>query len=96
MISYKEEREAKFEEFIIKSFQVINKRQGKKTLISYLEAPHHIFTKVYERGLRYNFQEPIKKVSIRYNQDFFDGEKVISLKDKIIKEIVIPKPTPES
>jgi hypothetical protein len=50
-------------------------------------APHHITTLAQENA--YNSDVPIETVRIRYVETFYDGESIIVLEDKVIREIEI-------
>jgi len=50
-------------------------------------APHHITSLAQENA--YNSDVPIETVRIRYVETFYDGENIIVLEDKVVREIKI-------
>lgn len=53
-------------------------------------APHHITTLAPENA--YDSDVPIQTVRIRYVETFYDGENIIVLEDKVVREIEMTSP----
>jgi len=69
-------------------WSTLNERGSKKTFLSHIAAPHHIWSQREEP--RYALQEPVVEVIIRFHRVWFDGDVVHSLEDSELRRIDIP------
>ncbi len=86
-LRYSESRAAAFDAFVIRFFRNANARMDKTVVPAFLRPPHHITTFPPENA--FELQSPIERVRIRYVETFYNGDKIIVLQDKIIREIEI-------
>jgi hypothetical protein len=49
--------------------------------------PHHV--QVNSGEPRYDFAAPVKRVQVRFVRTFFDGEHIITLDDRVVREVAV-------
>lgn len=86
-IYYDADREQLLANFLTTYFRNLNAGMPKKTLLSYVQPPHHLVTSV--PGERYSRQEPVSRVRIRFTEYYFDGSAVRTVIDKYVLDIGI-------
>lgn len=75
-----------FDDFVRRFIENANEHIGSPPL-PIPHAPHHITTLAPENA--YDSDVPIQTVRIRYVETFYDGENIIVLEDKVVREIEI-------
>jgi hypothetical protein len=87
MTFYNERLAERFAAFIRNYVANAQKRGTKFIAINKLAPPYH-FGKFARKG-EYNFQEPLRKVQVYYEEYFFDGENILQLRKAMIMTIPI-------
>jgi hypothetical protein len=84
---YSEAAAQTFDDFVRTFVRNANLRTGALTLPAFLRPPHHITTFAPENA--YEGQSPIQRIRVRYIETFYNGEEIIVLEDKVVREIEI-------
>jgi hypothetical protein len=87
MTFYNERLAERFATFIRNYVANAQKRGTKFIAINKLAPPYH-FGKFARKG-EYNFQEPLRKVQVYYEEYFFDGQNILQLRKAMIMTIPI-------
>ena len=82
---YDEEKAGELDEFIKLFFRNLNERMDKKTIFSYLAAPHHVyFDDLLSKPKDvYRLQEELAVINIRLKEYYYENDNVILIQDKI-------------
>lgn len=88
---YNEEKADELDKFLKVFFQNLNERMDKKTIFSYLAAPHHVyFDDLFNKPMgSYQLQEKLAVIKIRFVENYYENGKVILIQEKIVRSIPI-------
>ncbi|MCZ6672680.1 MAG: hypothetical protein O7C75_07050 [Verrucomicrobia bacterium] len=87
-ISFDETAANNFEEFMAKFIGNLNERRSKRTVLSILQPPPHLWT--FPKQDISKFQERLVKVSITEVTFLYDGDHFRSIRERHIRDIHIP------
>jgi hypothetical protein len=86
-IRYDEKKAAELDRFLQQFFTHVNERGDGMQWLDWIGPPHHV--QVSSGEPRYDFSKPVKRVQVRFVRTFFDGEHIVTLDDRVVREVVI-------
>jgi hypothetical protein len=85
---YNQDRAENFAQFLYVYFKNLNNRQSKRLVLNYIASPHHIWNFANGDNV-YQMQEKVQKVQVRFVKTFYDGQKIHTLEDRIVRVITV-------
>lgn len=81
------DRAAAFDEFMKRFFRFTNARGGNSSWIRWVAPPRHICFTAGPKA--YAFQEPVRRVRVRYVVTLYRGKKLVTCRDELIRVIEV-------